>query len=96
MRIVWDQNKSRRNFQKHGVRFEFAKRVFDDPLHISQPDPCESEARWRTLGLVNGVVVLIVAHTVKEGQDEGEEEEIRIISARKAKRLERQFYDESH
>jgi uncharacterized protein len=96
MRIVWDENKNRRNFLKHGVRFELAKLVFDDPLHISQVDPCESEERWRTVGLVNGVVVLMVAHTVKEGQDENEEEEIRIISARKAKRFERQSYDESH
>lgn len=94
MRIVWDEKKSRSNLAKHKVSFERASLVFEDPLHISELDPCESEERWRTLGLVNGVVVLLVAHTIEEEQDG--EEEIRIISARKATRVERESYDHSH
>src|SRR5271170_4559620 len=94
MGIAWDEEKSRRNFAKHKVRFERAKLVFDDPLHISIRDPCETEERWRTLGLVNGVVILIVVHTIKE--EENGEEEIRIISARKASPFERKAYDSSH
>jgi uncharacterized DUF497 family protein len=93
MRFVWDEEKSRQNLAKHKVSFERASLVFQDPLHISIPDPFEDEARWRTLGLVHGVVILLVVHTVEE---QNGEEEIRIISARKATKAERQAYDDSH
>ena len=93
MRIVWDEEKNRRNLAKHKVSFERASLVFQDRLARSIPDPCEHEERWQTLGLVNGVVVLLVVHTVGEQDDE---EIIRIISARKATRTERQAYEESH
>jgi len=93
MRFVWDQEKSQRNRAKHKVSFELAKLVFDDPFHLSVLDPYEGEERWRTLGLVNGVVILLVAHTVEE---EDGEEKIRIISARKATKVERQAYENSH
>jgi uncharacterized DUF497 family protein len=94
MRITWDEEKSQSNLAKHGVSFDRAKLVFDDPWQLSQLDPCEDEERWQTLGLVNGVVILMVVHTVKE--QEHEEEEIRIISARKATRIERKAYENSH
>ena len=97
MRFVWDERKNRQNLAKHKVGLEISTLVFEDPLHLSEPDPCEDEERWRTMGLVNGVVILVVVHTVhtiKEGEDE--EEEIRIISARKATRAERQAYEDSH
>jgi uncharacterized protein len=94
MRIVWDPYKSRSNLAKHKVSFERASLVFEDPLHITEPDPCELEDRWQTLGVVNGVVVIIVVHTVQEAQDG--EEEIRIISARKATLIERRAYESSH
>ncbi len=93
MRFIWDEQKSRRNLAKHKVRFDLARLVFDDPLHLSIPDPYEGEARWRTLGLVKGIVVLPVVHTLEEIDGE---EEIRIISARKATRFERQIYEGSH
>jgi len=92
MRFGWDDEKNRRNLAKHKVSFELARLVFDDPLHISIPDPFESEERWRTLGLVKGVVVLLVVHTVEE---QNGEEAIRIIPARKATRLERKAYEGS-
>ena len=92
MRIVWDERKGRQNLLKHKVSFERAARVFADPAQMSVRDPHQGEERWRTLGLVDGVVILLVAHTTKEAED-GEEEEIRIISARKATRLERHAYE---
>jgi len=62
--------------------------VFDDPFHISVQDrEVEGEARWQTIGMVNGVHMLLVAHTVDE-----EEGLIRILSARKATRRERRVY----
>lgn len=94
MRIVWDEDKNRSNRAKHGVSFELASLVFGDPLQISELDPYEIEERWRTLGLVKGVVILLVVHTVKG--DENGEEEIRIISARKATQVERKAYEGRH
>ncbi len=90
MNWVWDNEKARRNLAKHKVSFERAKLVFDDPRHLSLPDDCETEERWRTMGLVNGVAVLVVVHTLEEQDDE---ETIRIISARKATRRERGIYE---
>ncbi len=67
-------------------------RVFEDPNQLSIQDRFEGdEERWQTMGLVNAIVVLIVAHTVS---DDGEEEIVRIISARKATPRERQRYHE--
>jgi uncharacterized protein len=93
MHYVWDEEKNRQNLAKHRVSFERARLVFEDPLHISIPDPYEAEERWRTMGLVNGVVILLVVHTVEEQDGE---ETIRIISARKATRVERDAYEASH
>jgi uncharacterized DUF497 family protein len=92
MRFVWDETKNRANKVKHGVSFETAKRVFDDPLHLSIPDRREhGEERWATFGLVEPVVLLVVIHTYVE---QNGEEIIRIISARKATRGERARYEE--
>ena len=91
MQIVWDDDKNRRNKAKHNVSFELASCVFEDEFHVSNLDPNDTEERWRTLGVVKGVVTLHVVHTVKE--EENGEEEIRIISARKATRLERKAYE---
>jgi len=92
MRFVWDEAKGRRNLAKHRVSFELARLVFDDPQQLSIADPFEGEERWRTIGWVLGVVVLMVVHTVEEKDGE---EEIRIISARKATRIEREAYERS-
>ncbi|MGB7584079.1 MAG: BrnT family toxin [Terriglobales bacterium] len=90
MRFVWDEPKSRQNLARHKVSFELAASVFDDPHHLSQPDPHAGEERWRTLGLINGIVVLLVVHTVEEKHGEIT---IRIISARKATYREREAYE---
>jgi uncharacterized protein len=67
--------------------------VFSDPCALVEQDRIEgSELRWQTIGLVGDVVILVVAHTVRE---QGEDEIIRIISARKAERKERKRYDEN-
>jgi Uncharacterized protein conserved in bacteria len=90
MRFVWDEAKDRRNRSKHKVSFETARFVFDDPFAMSVQDrTVGGEERWQTLGLVGGSVVLLVAHTYV---DEGDEEVIRIISARKATARERKIY----
>jgi hypothetical protein len=89
MWFEWDVNKNRTNNRKHGVRFELATLVFDDPHIVSVPDDLESEERWLSIGLAEGVLILAVAHTWKEYDNE---EVIRIISARKATPKEIQEY----
>ena len=77
---------------KHGIRFETAAMVFDDPYHVSQLDRVvDGEERWRTMGLIGGLVIVIVAHTYRE---QNGEETVRIISARKATKRERKNYEE--
>ena len=92
MTFEWDETKNRRNRVKHGVSFEAATLVFDDPDAVGVPQHTEEgEVRWKTIGMAAGVVPLLVAHTHRE---EGGEEYIRIISARKATPRERKTYEE--
>jgi uncharacterized DUF497 family protein len=93
MRFVWDEEKCKCNLAKHKVSFERATLVFEDPHHLSIPDDYETEERWLTMGLVNGLVVILVVHTIEE-QDH--EEVIRIVSARKARRREKKAYDQNY
>jgi uncharacterized DUF497 family protein len=92
MRFAWDPERARRNLAKHGVPFELAKLVFDDPLHLLVPDRIEEgQQRWHAIGMVGPVVVLLVAHTYPDPDDE---ELVRIIGARKATPHERRRYEE--
>jgi uncharacterized DUF497 family protein len=93
VRFEWDETKARSNARKHGVRFEDAMLVFADPYALSEQDRLEGgELRWQTLGMAGGIVLLLVAHTVRNEQVD---EIIRIISVRKAVRKERRRYDEN-
>jgi uncharacterized DUF497 family protein len=92
MRYVWDEDKNRRNRLKHKVSFDTAALVFDDPHAVSLLERVEGgEERWQTLGLIGGTAILLVAHLYYE---DGGEEVIRIISARKATAHERRVYEE--
>lgn len=91
--FAWDDAKDKSNQHKHGVSFAAAKLVFDDPLHVTRHDRIEhGEQRWQTVGLAGGVALLLVAHTWRE-VDSGVEH-IRIISARRATKLERKIYEQ--
>ena len=92
MNFEWDPDKDAWNYVKHGIRFETAAMVFDDPYHVSQLDRVvDGEERWKTMGLIGGLVIVIVAHTYRE---QNGEETVRIISARKATKRERKHYEE--
>jgi uncharacterized protein len=94
MRFEWDEEKNRRNRLKHGVGFETAVLVFEDPCVVTERDPfVEGEERWNTLGRIAPGMVLFVVHTWLE---QSGEEVIRIISARKAESRERKMYEEAH
>ena len=85
----WDVPKARSNLAKHAVAFEEASTIFGDPLSLTIPDPEHSkiEDRFVTIGSAFTGKLLVVVHT-----DRGDN--IRIISARRANRRERKFYEE--
>ena len=93
MRWIWDPDKAAANRTKHDLSFETAVLVFDDPFHASKLDPHPDGDRWHTIGLV-GPVLLLVIHTLPEGDFEADEAVGRIISARKATARERKLYEE--
>ena len=81
MLFEWNEEKNRRNFLKHGVRFETATLVFEDPFALTQPDQLsEDEERWFTVGTAERNAVFFVVHT---WLDRDGYEITRIISARK-------------
>lgn len=87
MIFEWDENKNRSNQVKHGIDFESAATVFDDPLMQSRVDEV---GRWQTIGYAAGqILLLFVAHTYHEA----DEVVVRIISARRASRQEREQYE---
>ncbi len=89
-RFEWDLEKARRNLAKHGVAFEDATLVWDDPLHLIRFDRHEQgEERWHAIGTAGGIAVLVVWHTSPDPEDSGR---ILIIGARKATRRERTAY----
>jgi len=89
MRIEWDLIKAKFNFKKHGVRFEEAATAISDPMAVTGSDPGHShyEERYITFGVSERGRLIVVSHT-------GEGEVIRIISARKASKGERELYEE--
>lgn len=90
----WDAAKAAANLRKHGIGFELAVLIFSDPLLVSHQDRIEgSEYRWQSLGLVDGQLLLLVAHTVR---DEHSVEIVRIISARRATRKEKRHYEQEN
>jgi len=89
---TWTDEKNRINRRDHGLSFETARLVFDDPLAVSRADPHPDGDRWRTVGVV-GQVARFVVHTWPEPGPVGTEIG-RIISARKATPHERRAYEE--
>lgn len=83
----WDDLKNERNFRKHGLRFEEIILIFSGP-HITEHDTrFDDEDRYITTGLLTYQVIVVVAHTDRNGR-------IRIISARHATPRERKrFYE---
>ena len=88
IRFEWDPRKAASNERKHGVSFEEAEAVFYDEqaLFLEDPQPADEEERFVLLGLSAALRLLVVVHAVRE------KDVIRIISARKATRPERQQY----
>ena len=64
IRFEWDEAKNLANQRKHGISFEQAIEVFDDPLNVQVLERIEDgEERWQTFGLIDNVLLLAVAPT---------------------------------
>jgi uncharacterized DUF497 family protein len=94
----WETAKNLSNQRKHGVSFEEAAQVFRNPLFLSWRDRVQDgEERWQACGEVEGLSMLIVAHTIREELENGDEiEVVRIISARRAEPKERRRYEKEN
>lgn len=82
----WDPEKDRQNLAKHRISFGEASAIFDGPTLSAEDEGPYGEVRERTYGLLRGVVVVCVIHTLREDR-------IRIISARKATPAERKLFN---
>ncbi len=90
LQFEWDPVKARTNVAKHGVTFDEASTVFQDPLSVTIPDPLhsEDEQRFVLIGYSHRRRLLVVVHS-----DRGDQ--IRLISARAATRKERTRHEEN-
>ena len=61
MAIVWDEEKNKKNIAKHGVSFNTAQYIFNDPLRIERHDDDHSdvEERWQTIGTFKDVLFVV-------------------------------------
>ena len=95
-RFEWDSTKAHTNLQKHNVSFPSASTVFRDALAVTVYDDEHSDdgnQRWVTVGQAINGQTLVVVHTFK--QLDATRIELRLISARKADRQEREDYEQA-
>ena len=82
----WDDAKARRNYNRHGVTFEIARKAFRDPSMVEILDDRENygEERYLLIGLADGQLLSVI-YTVRS-------QRVRLISARRANRDEQDHY----
>jgi uncharacterized DUF497 family protein len=90
LRFEWHEGKAANNLKKHGISFEEAKTVFNDPLSITIADAqhSDNEDRYIDINLSSQGELLVVVYTERQAN-------IRIISCRKATNAERKIYEQS-
>jgi len=84
----WDEEKNRLNQKLHGIAFEDAKLVFNDPFMVILPDlyHSEKEERWLAIGIVSRILFVVFT--------ERGENIFRIISARIGTKAEERIYND--
>jgi uncharacterized protein len=89
VRFEWNEQKAAENLVKHGISFDEAATVFDDPLYVDFYDPDHSidEHRYIIIGESQQKCLLIVSYTERN-------DAIRLISAREVTPAEREAYEE--
>jgi len=88
-RFEWDEIKNQINIKKHGISFEEAETVFDDDdaIYLDDEEHSQDEERFVVIGRNESQKILVVCHCYRESNAV-----IRIISARKADKLETDWY----
>lgn len=91
MKFEWDKQKAKSNLSKHGISFEEAQTVFDDPLYVDfyDPDHSEDENPYITVGESSNSRVLLISYTERG-------DKIRLISARQVTKQELIAYQEGY
>ena len=89
MEFEWDKNKAIVNLARHSILFDEAKTVFQDPFYVVFDDPDHSfeEDRYIAIGQSAQDHLLFVSYTERGNA-------VRLISARKATRSERELYEQ--
>lgn len=85
MAFEYDPDKSAANKAKHGIDFEEAQALWDDPWLMEAPARTEDEPRWLVIGKIRG------RHWSAVCTHRGEN--IRIISVRRARKQEIEHYE---
>lgn len=89
MRFEWDPRKAEANLLAHGVSFAEAVTVLEDTFALTREDPdAGEEQRFVTLGLSDQANLLVVVYAYQEPDI------IRVISAWKANKSQRELYEE--
>ena len=89
-RFEWDEEKAKANYKKHGITFEEAINLFNDPLLWERYDLCnsnEEENRYIGIGQIDGFVIVSSCYTDRDGRT-------RIINARRASSKEEKDYEQ--
>jgi uncharacterized protein len=87
MQFEWDEDKNETNIRRHGIDFADIPTVFNAPMLTDLDDRIEyGEDRWMSIGILANLTVVII-------WTERDTDTIRLISARKANRYERQRYE---
>ncbi len=89
MIFEWDENKNTINIKKHGIDFNEASTVFydDNAILFDDPDHSIEEDRFLLIGMSKTLKLMTVCHCYR-----GQDDIVRIISARKASKPETDFY----
>jgi uncharacterized protein len=86
MRYTWDEEKNRRNIERHGIAFEDATRIFEGETLEREDDRFDyGETRVYAIGIVNGLEITVI-------YTDRDDDERRIISAWRAEPHERRAY----
>jgi uncharacterized DUF497 family protein len=94
VRFTWDRAKAVRNERAHGISFETAVEVFEDPNHVVGENyfvESAGEQRYQVIGITRNLILLLVVF-VDRSQPDGEI--IHLISARKAVNYEQSIYQD--
>ena len=84
MDFEFDKNKSRANQQKHGINFNTAQKLWDDPNRVIIPAKHLDEPRYLLLGMIHTQIWSAI-YTIRN-------QKIRIISVRRARKDEKEIY----